>query len=194
MAPRQCVSAEQITSAPGVTRRQFLKRLGVLGGGIVVCFTMGDPLALARAKREGFLSANIPTDFNSFLIISAEGRVTCLTGKIEMGQGAITSLPQMLADELDVSYDDVEIVMGDTYFCPWDAGTFGSLTTRHFGVFLREAASEAKGVLKELAADYLMCKTDDLATENGGGVHPEKSGRQNFLRTVDPGVKPLKDI
>ena len=150
-----------------LTRRQFLKRLGILGGGIVVYFTAGGDILSARMRRQGFLGANIPIDFNAFLRIGTDERVTCLTGKIEMGQGPITSLPQMLADELDVSYDAVDIVMGDTDLCPWDAGIFGSLSTRYFGVFLREAASEAKGVLKELAADHLKCPVDRLQTENG---------------------------
>jgi len=154
-------------SAMPVSRRQFLKRLGLLGGGILVYFTVGDPRPLARTRREGFLGAGIPTDFNAFLRIGVDERVTCLTGKIEMGQGPITSLPQMLADELDVSYDAVDIVMGDTDLCPWDAGTFGSLTTRYFGVFLREAACEAKGVLKDMAADHLKCPVERLQIQNG---------------------------
>ena len=158
-------------------RRQFLKRMGVLGGGLVVYFTVGDIPASARTPRSGFLGSGIPTDYNAFLRIGADERITLFTGKIEMGQGPITSLPQMLADELDVAYGAVDIVMGDTDLCPWDAGTFGSLTTRHFGVFLREAAAEAKGVLKELAAEQLKVPQDRLATENGvvyDTAHPDK--------------------
>jgi isoquinoline 1-oxidoreductase len=73
----------------------------------------------------------------------------------------------MLAEELDVSYESVDMVMGDTETCPWDAGTWGSLSTRLYGNFLREAASEAKGVLKELASDYLLCPVARLMTEDG---------------------------
>ncbi|MBW1963530.1 MAG: xanthine dehydrogenase family protein molybdopterin-binding subunit [Deltaproteobacteria bacterium] len=159
--------AHFISSSSYLTRRQFLKRLGILGGGIVVYFTGGHDILSARTRRQGFLGANIPTDFNAFLRIGTDERVTCFTGKIEMGQGPITSLPQMLAEELDVSYDVVDIVMGDTDLCPWDAGTWGSLTTRYFGVFLREAASEAKGVLKELAAEHLECPVDRILAKNG---------------------------
>jgi nicotinate dehydrogenase subunit B len=159
-------STNQTANTASMDRRQFLKRLGILGGGIVVYCTFGDSSLLA-ASREGYLGSNIPTDFNAFLRIGTDERVTCLTGKIEMGQGPITSLPQMLADELDVSFDNVDIIMGDTDLCPWDAGTFGSLTTRHFGPFMLEAAAEAKGVLIELAADYLICPIDRLKTENG---------------------------
>jgi len=156
-----------IKSSFPLNRRQFLKRLGVLGGGIIIYFTVGDPLTWAQRRRAGFLGARVPADFNAFLRIGADNKVTCLTGKTELGQGPITSLVQMLAEELDVSYDSVDIIMGDTDLCPWDAGTFGSLSTRHFGVFLREAASEAKGVLKELAADYLMCPMGRLQTKDG---------------------------
>ena len=155
------------TSSLSVSRRQFLKQMGMLGGGIIVYFNVGDLDVLALMKREGFLSARIPTDYNAFLRIGTDGRIACFTGKIEMGQGAITSLPQMLADELDVAYESVDLIMGDTDLCPWDVGTFGSLSTRHFGIVLREAASEAKGVLKELASEFLKCPVDHLRTKNG---------------------------
>jgi isoquinoline 1-oxidoreductase len=156
-----------IASRLPVSRRQFLKRVGVLGGGVIVYFTLGGSITWAQRRRTGFLGARIPADFNAFLRIGGDNKVTCLTGKTEMGQGPITSLTQMLAEELDVSYDSVDIIMGDTDLCPWDAGTFGSLSTRHFGVFLREAASEAKAVIKELAADYLMCPIGRLQAKDG---------------------------
>ena len=89
----------------------------------------------------------MPTDFNAFLRIGEDGRVTCFTGKIEMGQGIVTSLAQMLADELSVPLEQVDMVMGDTDLCPWDMGTFGSMTTRFFGPPLRAAAAEAQNVL-----------------------------------------------
>jgi isoquinoline 1-oxidoreductase len=150
-----------------ISRRDFLKRMGLLGGGVVVYFTIGDPAALARARREGFQTGKVPADFNAFLVIGADGRISCRVGKIEMGQGPITSLAQMMAEELDVAYESVDMVMGDTDLCPWDAGTWGSLSTRVYGAFVREAACEAKGVLKELAADYLLCPLERLATKDG---------------------------
>ncbi len=104
----------------------------------------------------------LPQDFNAFLRIREDGRVTGFTGKIEMGQGVITSLAQMLADELAVPLDSVDMVMGDTDLCPWDMGTFGSMTTRIFGPALRAAAAEAKAVLVELAAEYLQVAKEHL--------------------------------
>ncbi len=150
-----------------VTRREFLKRMGLLGGGLIVYATFGDVQASARAAREGYKGAKVPVDFNAFLKIGADNRVTFYVGKIEMGQGPITSFAQMAAEELDVPYESVDMVMGDTDLCPWDAGTWGSYSTRYYGVFVKEAACEAKGVLKELAADRLKCPPERLVTRAG---------------------------
>ena len=103
------------------------------------------------ADRQGAL----PKDYNAFLQIAEDGTVTCFTGKIEMGQGIITSLPQMMADELNVPLEKVKMVMGDTDLCPWDGGTWGSMTTRAFGPSMRAAAAEARGVLLDLASAQL---------------------------------------
>ena len=150
-----------------MNRREFLKRLGVLGGGVIIGFNTFDRRTWARMPRSGFLGAEIPTDFNAFLRIGADNRVVLYTGKIEMGQGTMTSIPQLLAEELYVNVDAVDIVMGDTDLCPWDAGTFGSLSIRYFGIFLREAAGEARGVLMQLAADHLKSPMGRLVTQNG---------------------------
>ena len=143
------------------SRREFLSRVG---GGVVVAFTCGESLACAEGQRSG---RRAPEDFNAYLLIGEDGRVTLFTGKIEMGQGVITSLPQMLADELGVALDTADIVMGDTDLCPWDMGTFGSLTTRVFGPQLRAAAAEARTVLIEMAAEQLQVPMDRLAVTNG---------------------------
>ena len=156
-----------IGHSAAVTRREFLKSMGFLGGGLVIYATIGDTLALARAAREGYAGTHVPVDFNAFLRIGVDNRVTCFVGKIEMGQGPITSFTQMVAEELDVLYESVDMVMGDTDRCPWDAGTWGSLSMRYYGVFVKEAASEAKGVLKELATAQLKCPPERLATQAG---------------------------
>ncbi|MDB4442026.1 molybdopterin-dependent oxidoreductase [bacterium] len=161
-----------------MNRREFLTRMGILGGGIIVYFNSFDRLAWARMQRAGFLGGRIPTDFNAFLKIGADNRVVLYTGKIEMGQGAMTSIPQLLAEELDVNYERVDIVMGDTDLCPWDAGTFGSLSIRHFGIFLREAAREARGVLLEMAADYLSSPLGRLVARDGAIYDRSKPDRR----------------
>ncbi len=108
-----------------------------------------------------------PKDYNAFLQIAEDGTVTCFTGKIEMGQGIITSLPQMMADELNVPLEKVKMVMGDTDLCPWDGGTWGSLTTRSFGPSMRAAAAEARGVLLDLASAQLGVPVAQLEVKDG---------------------------
>jgi len=149
-----------ITTDPNLSRRDFLK---TVGGGIIIFFIVADPSVL-EARRRG---QRLPDDFNAFLRIGADGRVTCFTGKIEMGQGIITSLAQMLADELDVRMESVDMVMGDTALCPWDMGTWGSMSTRFFGPPLRSAGAEARKILIDLASDYLKVPVGRLAVEDG---------------------------
>ena len=147
-----------------VSRRKFLK---IFGGGIVVTVSANDLLALQEAPVRRRFGRALPDDFNAFLRVGEDGRVTCFTGKIEMGQGVVTSLAQMLADELEVSLDSVEMVMGDTDLCPWDMGTFGSMSTRFFGPPLRAAAAEAREVLLEQAAERLDVPVDQLMVSDG---------------------------
>ena len=141
-------------------RRDFLKRMG---GGLLVTFSLSDYPVLFGT---GLLQDEGP-GMNAYLRIGEDDRVSLYTGKIEMGQGPITSLPQMLADELDVHYDSIDIFMGDTDICPWDAGTFGSLTTRRFGPLLRAAGAEARATLLDLAAEHLSLPVDQLEVKDG---------------------------
>ena len=150
--------------AAQVSRRAFLK---AFGGGIFILFVAGDLPRLVEMSEALAARPELPTDFNAFLRIGEDGRVACYTGKIEMGQGVVTSLAQMMADELDVSLDSVDMVMGETELCPYDMGTWGSLTTRAFGPHLRAAAAEGRQVLLELASDQLKKPVNQLSVENG---------------------------
>lgn len=157
------------------SRREFLKSSG---GGIAIFVTFGGQLGLLEhAEAQG--RSGVPADFNAFLRIAEDGRVTCLTGKIEMGQGPITSLPQMMAEELGVAFEMVDIVMGDTELCPWDRGTWGSLTTRAFGPLLRAAAAEARGVLLDLASQELRVPVSRLEVA-AGVVSDRKNERKRI--------------
>ncbi len=146
-------------SRNSVNRRQFLQGVG---GGIVIFFTVGD--AVTEAGRG---AGKERPDFNAYLRIGEDGKVKCFTGKVELGQGPITSLAQSLADELDVPMESVEMVMGDTALCPYDAGTWGSTTTPQFGPILRAAGAEARAVLIGLAAVRLKVPKDQLDVKDG---------------------------
>ncbi len=157
---------------PGsLSRREFLRRTG---GGIIILFSAGEAWAGSGRRRGGGEQG----DFNAYLRIGADGRVTCFSGKVELGQGIITSLAQMLADELDVPLESVDMVMGDTSVCPWDMGTFGSMSTRFFGPPLRAAGAEARAVLIELAAEQLDVPKDRLQAKDGIIFDAENKSRQ----------------
>ena len=145
---------------PIMKRRDFLK---IVGGGIVIFFSVGD-FSILESQGRG---QPLPEDFNAFLRIAEDGSVTGYTGKVELGQGVITSLAQMLADELDVNLDSVHMILGDTDLCPWDMGTFGSMTTRFFGLPFRAAAAEAREVLLHLASERLQAPVDRLQVKDG---------------------------
>ena len=142
-------------------RRGFLK---VLGSGVFVFFSIEDPFAWAQGRggQQGY-----PEDFNAYLKIAENGRVTCYSGKIEQGQGNTTALAQMLAEELEVPFDAVDMVMGDTGQCPWDGGTVGSRSIKYFGPALRAAAAEAREVLIQMAAAQLQVPAERLAAKDG---------------------------
>ena len=143
-----------------LSRRDFAR---LAGAGLFVFFDTG----LAQEPNRIPRRVAAPTDFNAFLRIGEDGRVQCLVGKVELGQGAMTSLAQVLADELDVGLDSVDMVMGDTDLCPYDMGTFGSMTTPFLVPTVRKAAAEARAVLLALAAERLGVPVERLRAKNG---------------------------
>jgi isoquinoline 1-oxidoreductase len=154
-----------------VKRRDFF---AVTGSGLLVFFG-GDLEAFQEPARFPGRQAG-PTDFNAFLRIGADGRVTCFVGKVELGQGSMTALAQMLAEELDVPFDSVDMVMGDTDRCPYDMGTFGSMSIRMVGPVLRAAGAEARAVLIQMAAERLKAPAERLQVKAGVITDPAAEG------------------
>jgi isoquinoline 1-oxidoreductase len=141
----------------GVDRRTFCK---LVGGGVVILVT-AKPSDLFAQRR------SYPEDLNAYLRIDENGKVTLFSGKIEMGQGVHTSLAQMAAEELGVPLDAITMCMGDTDTCPWDAGTWGSQSTRFFGPAVRAAAAEARTVMMKLASEKLGTPREQLTVADG---------------------------
>jgi isoquinoline 1-oxidoreductase len=146
----------------GMKRRSFVK---LLGGGIFIFFQPWNALDLLSLPADQ--ARSLTKDYNAFLQIAEDGTVRCYTGKIEMGQGPITSLPQMMADELNVPLEKIKMIMGDTDLCPYDAGTWGSQTIQTFGPAMRAAAAEARGVLVDLASAKLGVPASQLEVKDG---------------------------
>ncbi|MCX6546193.1 MAG: molybdopterin-dependent oxidoreductase [Acidobacteria bacterium] len=147
-----------------VDRRDFLK---LTSTGLLVLMAVDPAQGLQEGARPQAGRQGPPTDVNAYLHIGTDNRVTCFVGKVELGQGSMTSLPQLLAEELDVPLASVDVVMGDTDVCPWDMGTFGSLSIRTFGPILRNAGAEARAVLLLLASERLQVPIDTLVVKAG---------------------------
>ena len=127
-----------------------------------------------------------PADLNAYLKIGENGRVSLFCSKIEMGQGIITSMAQMLAEELDVAVESIDMVMGDTSLCPWDSGTTGSRSTKYYGPPLRKAGAEARAILLQMASEKLGIPLEDLVVRDGvitgKGNGPEKVTYAELVR------------
>jgi len=145
-----------------MTRRDWF---GVAGSGLFVFFHTD----LAEAQEPARLPTRQagPADLNAYLKIGADGRVTCLAGKVELGQGAMTELGLALAEELDVPMDMVDVVLGDTDLCPYDMGTFGSMCTPNLWPAVRRAGAEAKAVLLQMASERLNVPVEQLQARAG---------------------------
>src|ERR1035437_1711210 len=152
-----------VHAASEVSRRDML---AIAGSGLFVLFSTEQ--AQAHTQEEKIPERpTFPTDFNAYLRIGPDGKVTGFAGKVELGQGSRTVLSQLIADELDVDYDAVDMVMVDTAVCPWDMGTFGSLNVRQYSLLVRAAAAEARAVLLQMASEKLDVPVANLTVKAG---------------------------
>ena len=94
--------------------------------------------------------------------VNEDGTATLLTGTVETGQGSLTILAQIVAQELGIATDDVHVVSADTDTTPMDTGAIASRTTYVTGNAARLAAEKAKLILFEVAAPLLGVKPSQL--------------------------------
>jgi len=158
------------------TRRQFLQ----LGGGIAISFAL--PVALAQRpdvaltqKTDGHGAGDVAgarksqdaAQVSAWLSIDKAGTVTLYPGKVELGTGVQTALAQLVAEELDVSIDNIVVRMGDTSTAVDQGPTVGSLTLKVSTLPVRKAAATARAVLIAQAAKTLRVPASQLATRSG---------------------------
>ena len=123
------------------------RRTLLIGGGeLLLAFALAGNATAAPGDPAGY------PDLDARLRIDDTGRVTLLTGKVELGQGILTALAQLCAEQLDVSAEHLAIVSGDTAIVPDDGPTVGSFSVAQAGTAVRQAASEVRTILVELAA------------------------------------------
>lgn len=156
-------------------RRDFLK---VFGGGLLVCAAAPSALAQESGRARG--GQQLPKDIDSWLHIAPDGRITVLTGKVEMGQNIRTSLAQQVAEELRAPFNQITMLMGDTDLVPWDAGTFGSQTTPRMAPILRNVAATARELLLDTAAQHWNADRSKLVARDGRVVDPSSNKSASY--------------
>src|SRR4051794_35576941 len=126
-----------------------------------------------REQRHGSLSIVRPASsgakgtFETFIKITADGSVTAYNGHVDLGTGIRTALGQIVAEELDVSFARVVVVLGDTSQVPEQGPTIASETIQITAVPLRKAAAQARHALIARAAARLEVPVADLTIEDG---------------------------
>jgi nicotinate dehydrogenase subunit B len=148
-----------------ISRRNFLKSAGA----ILVGFSLGGTAVLAQQGAKPRLPGGLNNNrlLDAWLRINADGTVTIFTGKCELGQGILTALAQIAADELDVAYDRIEMVSADTSRTPNEGVTAGSLSIENSGTALHHACAEARQILLGLAATKLGMPAETLTVSDG---------------------------
>jgi len=126
-----------------------------------------------RNRPQGTLSVVRPASpveavkFETFIRITADGSVTAYNGHVDLGTGIRTALGQIVAEELDVSFARVVVVLGDTSQVPNQGATIASETIQITAVPLRKAAAQARQFLVARAAGRLEAPVEGLVIEDG---------------------------
>ena len=145
-----------------IDRRSLFKGAGAL------IVSIGIPGAVATAEIGSTVKPPLSPDrLDSWLAVKADGDVVAYFGKMDMGQGVDVAIAQIVADELDVPFERVSIVMGDTAWTVNQGGASGSTGIQKGGIPLRNAAAEARRMLVELASQRLGVPAERLEVTDG---------------------------
>jgi isoquinoline 1-oxidoreductase beta subunit len=161
------------------SRREFLLTGVSAGAGLTIAMQLG----CAPAAPSGPVTT--PFVPNAFLKVSTDGSVTVVCGFSEMGQGVLTAVPQLVAEELDVEWSQVSVEQspaGEEYFNPLFGiqGTGGSSMVRGSWTQLREAGAKARAMLVAAAAARWGVAVDQCRTEAGNVIRTDSRDRLSY--------------
>lgn len=154
-------------------RREFCRGAALLGGGLVLALTL--PAWAGRPRSPGKAT---PTELNAWLRIASDDSITVLVDRSEMGQGVYTALPMLLAEELDVDLERIQVVaapVGDAYI---NVGNNGQVTGTSNSVQdawqkLRNAGAKARYMLIAAAAERWRVAAAECRAVKGVVVGPK---------------------
>jgi len=139
-----------------------------LQGAGALIVSIGIPGAVATAEIGSTVKPPLSPDrLDSWLAVKADGDVVAYFGKMDMGQGVDVAIAQIVVEELDVPFERVSIVMGDTAWTVNQGGASGSTGIQKGGIPLRNAAAEARRMLVELASQRLGVPAERLEVTDG---------------------------
>ncbi|TMH38108.1 MAG: xanthine dehydrogenase family protein molybdopterin-binding subunit [Betaproteobacteria bacterium] len=159
----------KVVRALSVSRRRFL----AAGGSLVIGFSLS-PKALfaqgspAATKLPG--SLNTTPMIDSWIRLGADGSITVLTGKAELGQGVRTALIQIAAEQLFVQPGKIQLITADTRRTPDEGYTAGSNSMKDSGTAIMNAAAQVREILIARAAVRLGLSADKLKAEDGAVI------------------------
>src|SRR5215470_5745052 len=149
------------------SRRTLLKGGGALVVSLGMPVTLDTVLGVNAAYAQGARPPLVPNELASYIAVNADGTVSAFYGKMDMGHGLFVAIGQMVAEELDVKFDHVKVIMGDTATSVNQGGASGSTGIQMGGKQMRMAAAEARRVLIEMAAGKLGLPADQLTVTDG---------------------------
>jgi nicotinate dehydrogenase subunit B len=131
-------------------------------------------------------------NLDRWVAFPSPGKVTVLTGRVELGQGVLTAMAQIAADELDIAIERITIRSGDTEKAPNEGYTAGSQSIQFGGVALRQACADARALFLDQAAKVVGCNVKELSIRDGRIFRNGTSTGQDYWTlsgAVDLGVK-----
>jgi nicotinate dehydrogenase subunit B len=146
-----------------LSRRHLL----AAGGALVVRFVAPAPVHAQVGAAGAAVKAPAPDQLSSWLAVQQNGDVVAYFGKVDVGQGVEVAIAQIVAEELDVPFDRVQVVMGDTARTVNQGGASGSTGIERGAIPLRFAAAEARRVLLDMAASRFGVPAASLAVREG---------------------------
>jgi len=186
------------SSQPAVDRRAFIKVSALAGGGLLVGTYLRFGPATALAEILPATAGNFAP--NAFISITPAGAISIIAPNSEMGQGIKTSLPMIVAEELDVAWEQVTIVQGDLNPAYGRQMSVGSQSTPTNYAPMRRAGATARAMLVAAAAQTWGVPETECTTEKGAVVHAKSKRRATYgeLATkaatlTPPADAPLKD-
>lgn len=163
-----------------VSRRGFLGQLGIAASAFVLGVTVPST-ALSASQGES------PQLFQLgyFVSVSPDGGVQIICHRCEMGQGIMTSVPQIIADELEADWSKVHVVLGKADARYGNQSTGGSASIRKYFQHIRQMGAMARDMLEQAAADTWDVKKSEVKAENHAVVHRESGRSLGFGRLAE---------